>query len=406
MERNEVKRGIYAVGANHWDRKLFDEIIPLPDGTSYNAYVIMGSEKVALIDTVDPSKENDLVENLNRLKVTRIDYVISNHAEQDHSGAIPRILALCPEAKVVTNPKCKEFLKDLLLIPDEKFLTINDKETLSLGDRTLEFIIAPWVHWPETMLTCLREERILFPCDLFGSHLATSDLFVTDEARVYEAAKRYYAEIMMPFRTSIRKHMERLSTSQRSGDPHTSGLPIDIIAPSHGPVYDHPRFILDAYSDWISDEVKNQVLVPYVSMHGSTYAMVHHFINALMERGIPVKPFNLTTTDIGQLAIALVDAATVVIASPTFLVGAHPSVVYGAYLVNALRPKTKYVSVIGSYGWGGKMQEQIKEALGNLKAELLDPVIAKGYPRAEDFKSLERLAEQIRERHGNLAKTR
>jgi flavorubredoxin len=211
---------------------------------------------------------------------------------------------------------------------------------------------------------------------------------------VYEAAKRYYAEIMMPFRTSIKKHMERLST-----------LPVEMIAPSHGPIYDKPRFILDAYSEWISDDVKNEVLLPYVSMHGSTYAMVHHFINALTERGIPVKPFNLTRTDLGQLAIALVDAATIVIASPTFLVGAHPTVISGAYLINALRPKTRFAAIIGSYGWGGKMVEQIKTALGNLKVELLEPVIAKGHPKETDFQSLDRLADQIAERHKNLVKS-
>jgi flavorubredoxin len=143
--------------------------------------------------------------------------------------------------------------------------------------------------------------------------------------------------------------------------------------------------------------VKNEVLVPYVSMHGSTAAMVHHFVNALSERGIPTKPFNLTVTDIGQLAIALVDAATIVIATPTFLVAAHPSAIYAAYLVNALRPKTQYVSVIGSYGWGGKALDQIRTTLANLKVEMLEPVIAKGYPKEEDFKGLV-------ERHRDITK--
>lgn len=178
-----------------------------------------------------------------------IDYVISNHAEQDHSGTIPKILELYPDAKVVTNEKCKEFLIELLLIQEEKFLVIKDGETLPLGGKTLEFIIAPWVHWPETMLTYLKEDKILFPCDLFGSHLATSDLYAIDECMVYTSVKRYYAEIMMPFRTSIKKHMERID-----------GIDVDLIAPSHGPVYHKPKFILDAYEDWVSDNVKNEVI--------------------------------------------------------------------------------------------------------------------------------------------------
>jgi flavorubredoxin len=205
-----LRPNIYSVGAIDWDRRLFDELIPLPDGTSYNAYLIKGSEKTALLDTVNPTKEHELLANLKKLGVQNIDYVIAHHGEQDHSGAIPTILKTYPEAKVVTNPKCKVMLMDLLLIPDDKFITVNDRETLSLGDKTLEFIYTPWVHWPETMVTFLQEEKILFSCDFFGSHQATSDLFVTDEPLVYESAKRYYAEIMMPFRAPIRKDLEKI----------------------------------------------------------------------------------------------------------------------------------------------------------------------------------------------------
>jgi len=394
MVARGVRADVYSVGAIDWDRRLFDEVIPLPDGTSYNSYLIRGSEKTALIDAVDPTKEHELVGNLNKLGVKNIDYVIANHAEQDHSGAIPKILELYPDAKVVTNPKCKEMLKDLLLTPDARFIEVNDREAMSLGDRTLEFIYAPWVHWPETMFTYLREDKILFTCDFLGSHLATSDLFATDEAVVYEAAKRYYAEIMMPFRTAIQKNLEKIRD-----------LDIEIIATSHGPVYNKPGFILNAYRDWVSDDVKNEVVIPYVSMHGSTRKMVEYFVDALIKRGITVKPFNLTRTDIGELAIALVDAATLVIASPTVLVGPHPSVVYASYLVNALRPKLKFVSVIGSYSWGGKMLEEITGAIANLRAEMLDPVVIRGFPKEEDFKALDRLAGKILDKHRALKLT-
>ncbi|GAI47273.1 unnamed protein product, partial [marine sediment metagenome] len=164
----------------------------------------------ALIDTVDPTMQGVLLNNLSELGIKSIDYVVANHAEQDHSGAIPRVLGKYPEAKVVVTARCKDMLIDLLIIPEERFITVNDKETISLGGRTLEFIHAPWVHWPETMLTYLREDKILFPCDFFGSHLATTDLYVRDEGQVYEAAKRYYAEIMMPFRTTIQKNLEKV----------------------------------------------------------------------------------------------------------------------------------------------------------------------------------------------------
>jgi len=387
----QLKPNIYSVGTIDWDRRLFDELIPLPDGTSYNAYLIKGGEKTMLIDTVDPPMTDVLIKNLSRLGIEHIDYIVANHAEQDHSGSLPQMLDLYPDAQVVCTPKCKDLLMALLLIPENKFLTIEDGKTLSLGETTLEFIYAPWVHWPETMVTYLREEKILFSCDFFASHLATSNLFVTDEGRVYEAAKRFYAEIMMPFRAIIRKNLETIKN-----------LEIEMIVPSHGPIYDKPTFILEAYRDWTSDDVKNEVVIPYISMHDSTRKMVGYFVEALIERGITVKQFNLTQTDIGQLAMSLVDAATVVIGSPTVLVGPHPNVVYAVFLANALRPKTKFASIIGSYGWGGKMVEQIAGMIPNLKAEILDPVVVKGFPKEEDFKALDGLADEILKKHKEL----
>ena len=391
MTVKKIKKDIYWVGAIDWDRRLFDELIPLPEGTSYNAYLIKGQKKTALIDTVDPTKEDDLLDNLDDLEIEHLDYIVVNHAEQDHSGAIPLMLELYPKAKIVTNEKCKNILIEHLLVKEDRIITVSDNDTLSLGGKTLRFIFAPWVHWPETMLTYLEEDKILFSCDLFGSHLAESNLWVNDESKVYFAAKRYYAEIMMPFRNNIKKHLERLKE-----------LEIKTIAPSHGQIYSHPEFILSAYSEWISDEVENEVIIPYVSMHGSVEEMVYILSEELMKKGITVKLFNLSRTDIGALAIALVDAATIVIGSPTVLAGAHPQVISAVYLANALRPKLRYASVIGSYGWGGKMLENISAMIGNLKVELLSPVIIKGYPKEEDYNSLIKLAGEIAEKHKNL----
>ncbi len=206
-------------------------------------------------NTVDPAKIEVLIDNLVKAGVDKIDYIVAHHGEQDHSGSIADILVLYPDAKVVTNPKCKSTLMDLLCIPEDKFITVDDGETLSLGDKTLQFVYVPWVHWPETLATYLREDKILFPCDFFGSHLASSSLFVDDEPKVYEAAKRYYAEIMMPFRNPIKNNLKKIDA-----------LDIEMIAPSHGPVHNKPDFIINAYKDWISDNVKNEVVLPYVSM--------------------------------------------------------------------------------------------------------------------------------------------
>ncbi len=388
MKPREIRPQIYSVGAVDWDRRLFDSLIPLPDGTSYNSYLIKGSGKTALIDTVDPTMETILTRHLDELGIGNIDYVIANHAEQDHSGAIPSVLEKYPEAKVVVTPKCKGMLVDLLMVPEEKFITVNDKETISLGNKTLEFIYAPWVHWPETMLTYLREDKMLVSCDLFGSHLATTDLYVTDEGAAYEAAKRYYAEIMMPFRTQIQKNLEVVK-----------GYQINIIAPSHGPMHSKPEFIIKAYHSWAFDSPKNIVVLPYVSMHHSTLKMVNFLVETLAQNGVTVKQFDLTVADIGKLAMALVDAATIVMGVPTVLAGPHPAVAYAAFLANALRPNVKFVSIIGSYGWGGKTIEVLAGMVPNLKVEVLDMVLCKGQPREADFKALENLAGTIAQKH-------
>jgi len=391
MVSREVAQGIFWVGALDFDRRIFDELIPLPEGTSYNAYLIRGSEKTALIDTVDPSKEFDLISNLVKLGIDRIDYVVINHAEQDHSGTLPMVLEFFPDAVIVTNEKCRDFLTALLHIPQEAFRIIKDGDTLSLGDRTLEFFLTPWTHWPETQITYLREDQILFSCDLFGFHMATSDLFIRDEATAYQSAKRYYAEIMMPFRGSIKGYVEKVKR-----------LPLKMIAPSHGPIHRRPAFILDAYADWVSDTVKNEVVIPYVSMHGSTEKMVEHLTDALIARGITVKPFNLARTDIGELAKALVDPATLVIGTPTVLFGPHPQVVYATYLANMLKPKMRFATVIGSYGWGGKAVETITKMLDHVKVELLEPVMVRGLPDESTTKALDRLADDILKKHKEL----
>jgi len=380
----KVKEDIYSVGIIDWHRKLFDELIPLPDGTTYNSYLIEGEDKTALIDTVEPDFAEDFINNLKDSGVQKIDYIISNHAEQDHSGSIPMVLDEYPEAEVISGKKAKSMLMDLLDIEEDKIRAVDEGETIDLGGKTLEFIETPWVHWPETISTYLKEEKILFSCDFFGSHLASSDLFVQDEAEVYRAAKRYYAEIMMPFRKVIKKNMSKLENYD-----------ISVIAPSHGPIYDRPELIMDAYNNWISDNVKAEVVVPYVSMHGSTDDLIKYFIDRLIDKDIKVKPFNLTDVDLGDLAISLVDASTVVFGSPTVLTGPHPSAVYAAYLANVLKPKTRYASIIGSYGWAGKMTDKLLDLMPNLNVELYDPVVAKGHGAKEDYQEIDRLVEEI-----------
>jgi len=386
MHKRTIIKNIQWLGAVDWDRRLFDSLIPLPDGTTYNAYLIQGSEKTVLLDTVDPPLADELMAQLT--EVNKIDFIVSHHAEQDHSGTIPRVLERFPEAKVVVTPKAKGMLTDLLKIPENAFVTVEDGETLSLGDKTLKFIHTPWVHWPETMVTYLEEDHILFSCDFFGSHIATSDLFVTDQGRVYEAAKRYFSEIMMPFRNVIEKNIEKLK-----------GYDIQMIAPSHGQIYDQPAWVMDAYQDWVMGAPHNLVVLPFVSMHGSTRQLVDHLTSCLVEHGVRVELFNLAVTDIGKLAMALVDAATIVVGAPTVLAGPHPLAAYATLLANALRPKAKFLSIIGSYGWGGKTVETLAGMIPNLKIEVLEPVLCKGVPSEIHFEEMAQLADKIAQKH-------
>lgn len=389
MPAVKIKDGVFYVGVNHWDRRLFDELIPLSEGTSYNSYIVFGKEKTALIDTVDPSVQEDFFNNLNQLNVKNIDYVISNHAEQDHSGTIPEVLKRYPQAKIVTNEKCKNLLMEHLLISEEKFLVIKEKEVIDLGGKTLEFYLTPWVHWPETMVTYLKEDKILFSCDFFGSHIATTKIF--DEENFYLPAKRYYAEIMSPFRNNVRNNLVKVKN-----------LDVEIIAPSHGYIYKTPQKIIKAYEEWASDEVKNEVVIAYVSMHNSTKKMAEYLREEIAKNGVYVHYYNLTYTDIGSLAMSLVDAATLVILTPTVLTGIHPTAMYAAYLINLLRVKTKFIAVVISYGWAETALDVIKNTLTNVKSEILNPVVVRGYPKENDFNLLKKLAEEIVKKHKEL----
>lgn len=385
----KINRFIWEVGARHPDRKLFDELIPLPWGTSYNSYLILGNNKTALIDTVDPVKKEVLFDNLDQLNIKNIDYVIANHAEQDHSGSIPFVLEKYPNAKVVTNQKCKEFLISLLHIADEKFMVINDNQEVSLGNKTLKFLLMPWVHWPETMVTYLIEDKILFSCDFFGSHQGTFDLFCNDKNEqektiTVDAAKRYYAEIMMPFRSMIQGHLQKLATMQ-----------IAMIAPSHGPIYKNPNLIGDLYREWVSKDVKKLIIIAYVSMHDSTKTMVDYLETKLKEKNVAVASVNLTNADLGDIAIALIDTGGIVFASPCFHIGLHPVMQNALFLCNALRPKTRLVTFMGSFGWAQKANEQFKKTIPNISAEIIEPLLIKGLPRADDYAKLDAFADEI-----------
>jgi flavorubredoxin len=301
------------------------------------------------------------------------------------------ILDRYPEVRIITNPRCKQILMDLMPLPEDRFMTVADGETLSLGDKTLQFIYMPWVHWPETMGVFAQEDKVLFSTDLFGSHLATTELYASKVERVYEEARRYFAEIMMPLRNMVQRNLDKLENIE----------PV-LIAPSHGPIHDQPEKILDLYHRWTAARPHNKVVLPFISMHGSTERMVTYLIDALAEQGVRVERFDMTSADTGRLAMALIHAPTLVIGTPTVLGLPHPNVIPAAYLANILKPNLKYVSVIGSFGWGGKTVEKLTGLLDNLTVEMLPAVLSKGHPGGDERAQLDQLAALIAQKHREI----
>lgn len=387
----EIKPDIHSVGANDPGRKLFDALLPLPHGTTYNAYIVKTGGKVVLIDTVDPSKREVLFANLETLGVSKIDYVIANHAEQDHSGSLPILLEKFPEAQILCSDKCVAMLGNLLNVPAEKCRVVHDGEKMTIGEKTFEFIYTPWVHWPETMCTLVQEDAILFSCDFFGSHFGVDDLLAANEEETAESAKSYFAEIMMPFRMMIKNHLTKLA-----------GYKIRMIAPSHGPIHTSTEKILEHYRDWSSDAVKNLVLILYVSMHGSTKGMAEALRGSLEERGVKTEMRDITEMNLNEVAALLVDAATIVVGTPNVLGEIHPSAAHMLFLVNVLKPKTKFVSVLSSYGWSGGVDNGVTSLLKNLNAEVIPTVSTQGLPKEADFEKIRILADEIYKKHKEL----
>ena len=393
MAFQEIKKDIFFCGTSHPDREFFDELVPLPYGTSYNSFLVKAGGKTVLIDTTYPPKIEEFMKNLEDNGVETIDYIICNHAEQDHSGALPELVKKYPQSVILTNPKCKELIQLMLHVADDKFQIVEDGEELKLGDKTLKFIYTPWVHWPDTMFTYFEEDNILCTCDFLGSHFAfKEDIFADETSDTLEiCAKRYYAEIMMPFRTFCAKYVKMIRE-----------MNVDMILPSHGPIHKNPDYILKLYEKWTSDTCENTVLIPYISMYNSTKMMVDYMTEKLEAKGIRVVPFNVRKEDLGDLAVEIVQAATIIFGASMVLAGPHPAIISSAYITGALRPKTKFISFIGSFGWGGMLTKKLEEFLTAVRCEKLEPVIIKGQPTEDAYQKLDVLIETIYEKHKSL----
>ena len=380
----ELSENVFLVGVKDWNRKIFDALIPLPQETTYNSYLVIGKEKTALVDTVNPGFEKQLAEKISQvIELKSLDYIVMNHAEPDHAGAIPYLMERNKDALLITTEKGSKMAKTFYKVSEERIKTVKDGDIIELGGKTLKFIEAPWLHWPETMFTYLVENKILFSCDFFGAHTAFG-FFDEDVEEILIFAKRYFGEIMMPFRNMGRKALEKLKD-----------IKIEIIAPSHGPIYKNPERILGAYRKWTAGETKEKALVVYISMWNSTEEMIMTMVETLLSEKIEVDLYNISNSDIGDIAKDLVDSSAIVFGVPTVLGGMHPLAITPAYLVKALRPPLKYGVVLSSHGWGGGAIKQALEILEPTKIELVGALEVNGPPSTDDHERIVEIGKQL-----------
>jgi len=382
--------GVEWVGYVDWEMRDFHSY-HTSRGTTYNAYLIR-DRKTALIDTVKLPHHGDLLRKLAEAEPpARPDYVVCNHAEPDHSGSLPELLAAFPEAVVVCNKKCRTALGQHYQTDAWRFEVVGDGDQLSLGERTLHFINTPMVHWPESMFTYLPESKLLFSMDAFGQHYATNERFddqVPAETLFFEA-KQYYANIVMPYGNQVAGALKK-----------AGALQIETIAPSHGVVWrSRPGDILAQYEQWSSGGVRAKVLVIYDSMWGSTSRMAQAIAEGAGRPGVQVQLWHLRRTSLTRVATESLDAAALAFGSPTLNREMMPSAAAALCYLKGLRSPKKAALAFGSYGWGRGAAEKLHEGLGELGWEVLrEPLKAQFRPTDQTLAECRQAGRMLAER--------
>ncbi|MCB7128884.1 MAG: FprA family A-type flavoprotein [Candidatus Brocadiales bacterium] len=370
----EIAPGIFWVGVLDRERTLFDSFMKLRYGTTYNAYLIVGREKVALVDTVSVGFGDLLLKKISEIvKPEAIDYVVMNHAEPDHGGVIPGVLSLAGGATLLASKKGLSAAKLYYDVPENRMEAVGEETRIDLGGKTLRFIDAPWLHWPETMFTYCEEDKAVFTCDFLGAHVAADSIYEDEIGEiVLSEAKRYYGEIMMVFIKPVMKALDKLKE-----------LDIKIVAPSHGPVYRNPQPILDAHEEWTRGPLKAKAVVIYVSMYGSTATLAQTVIDALKEEGIEVAAFNMVEADASNIVSDLVDCSAIVFGSPAFYGGMHPKLATPVEVIRSIRPRGKMLATFGSYGWGAGAAKEIKTRLVPTGFDVIETLEIQGPPKVD-----------------------
>jgi flavorubredoxin len=358
-----IKGNIHWVGSIDWNLRNFHGYLT-PYGTTYNAYLIV-DEKPTLIDTV---KYYGFEEMLSRIKEViepaRIKYIVSNHAELDHSGSIAKLLKYCPQAEVVCSPKGQEGLKKHFK-EDWRFKVVNTAETITIGAYTLTFFLMPMVHWPDSMATYLGKEKILFPNDAFGQHYASSERFADSVGQdiVFREVAKYYANIVLPYGSQVLKALEILKS-----------VPIEMICPSHGlgwrKIEDIEK-VVALYRKWANYESDKSVVIIYDTMWHSTEKMALTLYQLLAKENVPIKLFNLQVSHISDIITDIMLSRVILLGSPILNNRILPTM--GALLtyMKGLKPKNRYAMTFGSYGWSSGSFKEFEDSLKEAGLELL-----------------------------------
>lgn len=378
MGKVELKNGVYWVGAIDWNIRDFHGYTT-PRGTTYNAYLIV-DEKIALVDTVKSNFAEEMLERISEIvNPEDIDYLVSNHVEKDHSGSVTEVMRLAKNAKVVATERGKAGLTRYYK-GNWPFVTVKTGDKIELGEKTLEFIEAPMLHWPDSMFTYVRKEQLLLPNDAFGQHIASSKRFEDEVENVMDEAAKYYANILMPFAPLILKKIQEIQAM---------GLAIDMIAPSHGVIWrSEPERIIEAYVRWSEGVAEQRVLVVYDTMWGSTEVIAEAILKGIMSEGVETRLFHLRKSDQSEILKEILDAKAVLVGSPTLNNGMFPSVSGFLTYLKGLRPKGKIGAAFGSYGWGKGAVKAVKEELEKAGFEVLEADLEFQY--APDEKEINR----------------
>ncbi|MFA6079416.1 MAG: flavodoxin domain-containing protein [Candidatus Omnitrophota bacterium] len=381
MKPVEIKKGIYWVGVVDWNMRSFHgHTYTTKRGSTYNAYLIV-DEKIALVDTVLGSFSGELIERIREIvPVEKIDYIIANHVETDHSGALPEIMKLCPKAKVFGTQKCKEGLYKNYY-GNWDFQVVKTADTLKLGKRTLTFIEAPMIHWPDSMFTYCAEEELLLPNDAFGQHYATSERFddEVDQCALMDEAAIYYANILWPLSSLISKKIE---------DILKMNISIKMIAPSHGIIWrKDPMKIVNAYINWTKNTSKPKAVIAYETMWGATAKMARKIAEGLTDGGVDVKIFDVAQSGTTEVIKEMLDAKGYLIGSSTHDNDLLPNI--GGFLTffKGLKPKNRIAAAFGSYGWSGGAVKTIEDIIKEAGIEVGgEPLSVKFMPDESEMK--------------------